>query len=137
MLKDMEHYHLPIYITENGLPSKNDDRRKRFIVGYLKELYHAIHSGVDVRGYFFWSLIDNFEWEKGYAAKFGLVEVDFKTQKRTPRGSYDVYRNICRDNGISHDMLRYLGHAVDQPYEPLKTGLHAKKPWKRNREHRH
>lgn len=125
VLKDFEAMKLPIYITENGLATTVDDRRKRFLVGYLKELWHAIHSGVDVRGYFFWSLIDNFEWEKGYAAKFGLVEVDRKTQKRTPKGSYDVYRRICLENGIPHEMLRYLGHAVDQEYEPLKTGLHA------------
>lgn len=126
VLKDFEQYKTPIYIMENGLPTSIDDRRKRFIVGYLKELFHAIHSGVDVRGYFFWSLLDNFEWEKGYAAKFGLVEVDPKTKKRTPKGSYDVYRQICEANGIPHDMLRYIGHAVDQDYEPLKTGLHAK-----------
>lgn len=125
VLKDFEKYRLPIYITENGLATTVDDRRKRFLVGYLKELYHAIHSGVDVRGYFFWSLLDNFEWEKGYAAPFGLVAVDRKTMKRTPKGSYDVYRHICQENGIPHEMLRYIGHAVDQEYHPLKTGLHA------------
>lgn len=127
VLKDFENYGLPIYVTESGLPSANDDRRKRFLVATLKEIYHAIHSGVDVRGYFFWSLIDNWEWEKGFAAKFGLVEVDFQTQKRTPRGSYSVYAEICKANGIPHEMLRYVGHAVDQPYEPLPTGVHAKK----------
>lgn len=127
VLKDFERYRLPIFITENGLPSANDDRRKRYLVAVVKEAYHAIESGVDVRGYFFWSLIDNWEWEKGYAAKFGLVEVDFATQKRTPRGSYSVYEAICRENGLPHEMLRYIGHAVDQPYEPLKTGVHAKK----------
>lgn len=126
VLKDFEQYKTPIYIMENGLPTSIDDRRKRFIVGYLKELWHAIHSGVDVRGYFFWSLLDNFEWEKGFAAQFGLVAVDRKTKKRTEKGSYDVYRQICEENGIPHDMLRYIGHAVDQKYEPLKTGLHAK-----------
>jgi beta-glucosidase len=128
ILKDLESYKLPIYITENGLPSSNDDRRKRYLVAVIKETWHAIQSGVDVRGYFFWSLIDNWEWEKGYAAKFGLVEVDFFGDlKRTQRGSYSVFKAICEDNGLPHEMLRYIGHAVDQPYEPLPTGLHAKK----------
>lgn len=136
VLKDFEKYRLPIYITENGLATSVDDRRKRFIVGYLKELYHAIHSGVDVRGYFFWSLLDNFEWEKGFAAQFGLVSVDRKTMKRTPKGSYDVYRHICGANGIPHEMLRYIGHAVDQDYDPLETGEHAHPKGKR-KTHRH
>ncbi len=126
VLKDFESYGLPIYITENGLPSSNDDRRKRYLVAVIKEVWHAIESGVDVRGYFFWSLLDNWEWEKGYAAKFGLVEVDFATQARTPRGSYSVYKAICEANGLPHEMLRYIGHAVDQPYAPLETGEHAK-----------
>lgn len=125
VLKDFESYKLPIIITENGLPSSNDDRRKRYLVAVIKEVWHAIESGVDVRGYFFWSLLDNWEWEKGFAAKFGLVEVDFDTQARTPRGSYSVYKAICEANGIPHEMLRYIGHAVDQPYEPLPTGAHA------------
>lgn len=125
VLKDFESYGLPIYITENGLPSSNDDRRKRYLVAIIKEVWHAIASGVDVRGYFFWSLLDNWEWEKGFVSKFGLVEVDFDTQERTPRGSYSVYKGICEANGLPHEMLRYIGHAVDQPYEPLPTGEHA------------
>jgi len=127
VLKDLESYGLPIYVTENGLPSSNDDRRKRYLVAVIKETWHAIQSGVDVRGYFFWSLIDNWEWEKGFAAKFGLVEIDFATQERIPRGSYSVYKAICEENGLPHEMLRYIGHAVDQTYEPLATGVHAKK----------
>lgn len=126
VLKDFERYHLPIYITENGLPSQNDDRRKRLIVATLKETYHAINSGVDVRGYFFWTLADSFEWEKGYVAKFGLCAIEPVTLNRIPRGSFSVYREICRANGLPHEMLRYIGHAVDQPYDPLATGVHAR-----------
>ncbi len=128
VLKDFERYKLPIYVTENGLPSVNDDRRKRLMVATLKEVYHAVNSGVDIRGYFFWSLIDNFEWEKGFAAKFGLCELEAGTLNRLPRGSYSVFTDICKANGLPHEMLRYIGHAVDQPYEPLSTGVHAKKP---------
>ncbi|TAL20414.1 glycoside hydrolase family 1 protein [Patescibacteria group bacterium] len=113
VMLELKELHLPIYVTENGVATLNDDRRVRFIVSYLKELYHAIQSGIDIRGYFHWSLLDNFEWEKGYAARFGLTEVDFKTFRRTPRKSFEVYGEIARQNAISHDILRYLGHAVE------------------------
>ena len=109
-LVDLNHYHIPIYITENGLATLNEDQRSRYIVSYLKELYHAIESGVDVRGYLHWSLLDNFEWDKGLEARFGLIHVDFKTLKRTVKPSAKVYGQICKENAISHDLLRFIGH---------------------------
>jgi beta-glucosidase len=113
VMQELKELHLPIYITENGIATLNDDRRVRFIVSYIKELYHAIQSGIDIRGYFHWSLLDNFEWEKGYAARFGLVSVDFATQERRTKKSFGVYGDIARHNAITHDLLRYLGHAVE------------------------
>lgn len=84
----------PIYITENGAPDGRDDRREIWIKRYLYALSEALKDGYDVRGYYYWSLMDNFEWNEGYAKKFGLYEVDFVTQKRTLRkGSY-AYKNI-------------------------------------------
>lgn len=109
-LYDMSSYSLPIYITENGISTLNDDRRSRYLVSYLKELYHAIQSGVDVRGYLYWSLLDNFEWDKGFKARFGLIEVDFKSLERRVRPSAQVYARICRANAIEHDLLRFIGH---------------------------
>jgi beta-glucosidase len=111
-MMDFSDYHLPIYITENGLASTNDDRRCRFLISYLKEIYHAISSGANIRGYFHWSLIDNFEWADGYNPRFGLIEIDFKTQRRTPRPSAYVYREIIRNNGIPHDLLIFQGHNI-------------------------
>ncbi len=111
VLLDMSDYHLPIYITENGLASTNDDRRVRFLLNYLKEIYHAIHSGVEVKGYFHWSLIDNFEWGS-FEDRFGLIEVDYTTQKRTPKPSAHVYEKIIKENGIPHDLLKLLGHGM-------------------------
>ena len=70
----------PIYITENGIADARDDRRELFIRRYLYAMSQAMKDGCDVRGYFYWSLLDNFEWAKGYEMKFGLYEVDFKTQ---------------------------------------------------------
>jgi beta-glucosidase len=111
-LMSFTRYGLPIYITENGIASADDGKRPRFLVAMLKEVYHAIKAGADVRGYFHWSLLDNFEWEKGFKGRFGLVAVDFRTQKRTPRRSYYVYQDICRRNGINHDLLKFMGHGV-------------------------
>lgn len=104
--------HLPIYITECGVASTNDDRRTRFLISYLKEVYHAITAGVDIRGFFYWSLIDNFEWHRGLDPRFGLIEVDYKTQKRTVRPSAYVYQEIIKNNGIPHKLLKLLGHTL-------------------------
>jgi len=112
VLTDLQSYGKPIYITENGLATTNDDKRQRFLVSYLKEIYHAIKAGIDIRGYFHWSLLDNFEWEKGYTARFGLIEVDFNTEARRPRTSFEIYRRICRENAINHDLMHLLGHAT-------------------------
>lgn len=103
---------LPIYITEVGIASTNDDRRTRFLIEYLQEVYRAIKSGVNVKGFFYWSLIDNFEWHRGFDPRFGLVEIDYPTQTRTPRPSAYVYSEIIKHNGIPHDLLKLLGHGI-------------------------
>ena len=112
LLMDFSDYHKPMYITENGLATTNDDRRVRFVLSYLKEIYHAIQAGADVKGYFHWSLMDNFEWHLGFSPRFGLIEIDFQTQKRSPRPSAYIYRQIIEHNGIPHDLLKLLGHGI-------------------------
>src|SRR3989344_1228225 len=113
VIMDFSDYHKPVYITENGLASTNDDRRVRFLLSYLKEIYHAIQSGVQVKGYFHWSLMDNYEWSDGFSPRFGLIEVDYKTLQRTPLPSAYVYQEIIENNGIPHYLLKLLGHSVD------------------------
>lgn len=103
---------IPIYITECGIASTNDDRRNRFLLLYLSEVARAIKLGVNVRGFFYWSLIDNFEWHRGFEPRFGLVEVDYKTQTRHPRPSAKVYSEIIKNNGIPHKLMRFVGHTV-------------------------
>lgn len=103
----------PIYITENGIASSNDDRRVRYLISYIKEIFHAIQMGADVRGYYYWSSTDNMELHRGFEPKFGLVEIDFKTLKRTPRPSAHVYQKIIENNGIPHKILKLLGHGLD------------------------
>lgn len=108
----MARYRRPIFISENGVASADDGKRPRAIVSMIKELYHATKAGADVRGYFHWSLVDNFEWDKGYGPRFGLVAIDYATQKRTPRRSAYVFQEICRENGLPHRLLRFAGHSV-------------------------
>ena len=103
---------IPIYITECGIASTNDDRRNRFLISYLQEVARAIRTGVNVRGFFYWSLIDNFEWHLGFEPRFGLVEMDYKTQTRHIRPSALVYTDIIQHNGIPHSLLRFIGHTV-------------------------
>jgi beta-glucosidase len=87
----------PVWITENGCsePAGVDDRaRIDYLAGHVDAVARARAQGVDVRGYFTWSLLDNFEWAEGYHQRFGLVEVDFTTQARTPRASFEWYRAL-------------------------------------------
>lgn len=93
-LVELKSYGKPIYVTENGIADANDELRQKFIPAALTAMERAIHDGVDVRGYFYWSLLDNFEWDKGYWLKFGLVAVDRKTQQRTIRPSARVYADL-------------------------------------------
>jgi len=85
---------IPIYITENGIADAKDDRRELFIKRYLYALYRAVQDGYDVRGYFYWSLLDNFEWSEGYTQKFGLYEVNMMTGERRLRDGARAYLDI-------------------------------------------
>lgn len=100
-----ERYKLPVYITENGCATSDwisldgavhDQARIDYLERHLAQLARAIQDGVDVRGYFQWSILDNFEWGYGYTKRFGLVHVDFENGRRTPKDSYDWYRRRIR-----------------------------------------
>lgn len=106
VLFDLQRYNKPIFITENGLATENDAMRSQYIVSHVKEMYHAVHAGVDVRGYFHWSLLDNFEWSEGFTPRFGLVGVSYKTGRRTIHNSARVYAGIAASNGITDDILQ-------------------------------
>ncbi len=103
VLKNYQHYQKPILILENGIADEGDLQRKDFIKDHLKYVHQAITEGVDVRGYFHWSLLDNFEWAEGYWPKFGLYQIDRKTFQRTPRDSAFFYRDTCKNNRIVLD----------------------------------
>lgn len=101
VLKELKKYRKPIYITENGIADSEDKHCSQFIINHLKWVHKAIQEGVDVQGYFHWSLIDNFEWDKGFNPKFGLIEIDYKNFQRKPRHSAEIYGKICEDNKIT------------------------------------
>lgn len=103
-----ERYKLPLVITENGLSNPDwvhldgqvhDPQRIDFTRRYLRELKRAIDEGVPVRGYFHWSIMDNFEWAEGYKQRFGMVHVDYQTLQRTPKDSAWWYRDVIASNG--------------------------------------
>jgi beta-glucosidase len=95
----------PVFITENGCAAIDDRFRIAYLALQLSALKEAIDRGVDVRGYFYWSLMDNYEWGS-FVPRFGLVEVDFNTFKRTPKPSALFYREIIRNNGFSGEMIK-------------------------------
>jgi beta-glucosidase len=100
LLEDLKKYQKPIYITENGLADRGDQHRSWYIKEILKNVHEAILEGVPVKGYFHWSLIDNFEWAEGFKPRFGLYEVNYQTYERVARPSAKFYADICKNNKI-------------------------------------
>jgi beta-glucosidase len=107
-----EYTDLPVYITESGASfedavgpdgSVDDADRVDYLDGYFRAAGRAVEKGVDLRGYFVWSLLDNFEWGEGYSKRFGLVRVDYGTQERTLKRSAHWYRDVIASNGASLD----------------------------------
>ena len=96
----------PVYITENGYSCEDDRLRIVFLAEYLSALHTVIEEGVDVRGYLYWSLLDNYEWGS-YLPKFGLVSVDRANgYRRTPKPSAYFYKEIIQNNGYSPEILK-------------------------------
>lgn len=100
---------VPLYIAENGAAfddvlqpdgTVDDQRRVEYLRGHLRAAHAALQAGVDLRGYFVWSLLDNFEWTEGYAKRFGLVYVDYPTQRRILKASAHWYAQVIRDGGV-------------------------------------
>jgi beta-galactosidase len=101
---------VPLFVTENGIADATDTKRAKYLFDHLSTLQQVIQEGAaDVRGYFEWSLTDNFEWSSGYYPKFGLYAYDPATGKRFRRPSAKVYRTIARHRGITWNLLRKLG----------------------------
>jgi beta-glucosidase len=111
---------LPIIVTENGIESSDDAIRRRYLAQHLHQLWRGLNFNWQVKGYFHWSLVDNFEWERGWTQHFGLWAVDSATHKRTKRPSADLYAAICEANALSSDMVRqYCPEVFDKIFPPF------------------
>lgn len=96
LLLKLKKYNLPVFILENGICAEEDTVRNEFIYAHLKYVNLAIKNGIDIMGYIYWSLLDNYEWDKGFGPRFGLIHVDYATYKRTIRPSALDFSQICK-----------------------------------------
>ncbi|MBU4142700.1 family 1 glycosylhydrolase, partial [Patescibacteria group bacterium] len=103
MLMILKKYNKPIFITENGIADAKDGKRTMYIKEYCRYIHKAISEGADVKGHFYWSFLDNFEWSDGFWPRFGLVEINYKTLERKIRPSAWEYAKICKSNVIASD----------------------------------
>ena len=102
-LEDFSRYRVPMMVTENGIATDDDELRRRYLAEHLTVLGEAVGAGLDVIGYLYWSLMDNFEWAQGTTARFGLAAVNYSTQQRTVRPSARYFERVCRDNRVSYE----------------------------------
>ncbi|MBN2257736.1 MAG: glycoside hydrolase family 1 protein [Anaerolineaceae bacterium] len=100
------HFNRPIYVTENGVEDAEDKMRPRYITQHIHKIWRAVNFNWPIKGYFHWSLVDNFEWERGWSQRFGLWGLDVATQKRIRRPSVDLYASICKENALSSDLVQ-------------------------------
>ena len=108
LLLKLKKFDLPVMITENGICTEDDDLRWEYVSGHLKSIYLAMEKGVKVIGYLYWSLMDNFEWDKGFAPRFGLINIDYNTYARTIRGSAKKFAQVCKSGILSLVILMLL-----------------------------
>jgi beta-glucosidase len=110
-------FDVPLMVTENGIEDSDDRLRPQYLVEHLEQVWRAANYNFRVEGYFHWSLVDNFEWERGWTQRFGLWGLDRETQARIRRPSADLFAAICRENGLSRDMVeRWAPKAVERLY---------------------
>ena len=101
ILRRLSRYGVPLIVTENGISTVDELQREAFLVDHIRALAAAIQEGIDVRGYLYWALYDNFEWTEGFNAHFGLAAVDHATQQRLPRPAGERFASICRSDAIA------------------------------------
>jgi beta-glucosidase len=107
-------FKVPMIVTENGVEDHLDTLRPRYLLQHIHQVWRAVNFNWPVKGYFHWSLVDNFEWERGWTQRFGLWGLNPQTQERTRRKSVDLYEAICRENGITTDMVDRFAPEVMQ-----------------------
>ena len=104
-LKRLAPLHIPIYITENGIPDSDDDQRPRALILHLHQAWQILQNNLPLKGYYHWTLTDNFEWAEGWSLRFGLIALDPETQQRSRRPSADLYAVIAKGNAITPELI--------------------------------
>lgn len=105
-------FELPMIVTENGVEDSQDELRPRYLIQHLHQMWRAVNFNYPVKGYFHWTLVDNFEWERGWTQRFGLWELDLETQARVKRPSADLYAEICKVNGIPSETVAHYAPEI-------------------------
>lgn len=117
-LKFAKSYKLPIVITENGVEDATDEFRLRYMAQHLRKVWAAVNYNWKVEGYYYWTLVDNFEWDRGWTQRFGLWSLDPETQIRTMRKSAKFYTEICKANVLSSEMVQKYAPGVFEEMFP-------------------
>jgi beta-glucosidase len=112
-------FKVPILITENGIDDDKDTLRPRYMAGHIHQVWRAVNFNWPVKGFFWWSQVDNFEWDLAWTKRFGLWELDPETQMRRKRPSADLYAAICKENGLTSEMVEKF---CPELYEKLLPG---------------
>lgn len=111
---------LPVYVTENGVESADDHIRSRYLAQHIHQVWRAANNNWGVKGYFQWSLVDNFEWERGWTQRFGLWGLNPETQERIRRKSVDFYAEVCQNNALSYETVeKYAPEALNKIFPPM------------------
>ena len=116
-------YDLPVYVTENGIEDEEDQIRPRYLAQHIHQLWKAVNFNWKIKGYYHWSLVDNFEWERGWTQRFGLWGLNPQNQVRTKRKSADLYKQICRSNALSSEVVAEYAPEVSDRIFPPKPKL--------------
>jgi len=105
-------YRIPVYVTENGMADADDTIRPGYILTHLAAVWRALAEGADVRGYYYWTLVDNYEWTEGWTTRFGLVSLNPQTQKRSILRSAELFSEIAGENAITREMVENYAPAA-------------------------
>lgn len=118
IIKWSRQFNLPIIVTENGVESRDDDFKRRYMIQHIHQMWRATNFNWQVKGYYYWTLTDNFEWERGWSQRFGLWELDPETQVRRKRPSVDLYAEICRENGLTSEIVAKYAPEISETIFP-------------------
>ena len=117
-------FNLPIYITANGVEDADDDFRRQYLIQHIHQMWRGVNYTWPIKGYYHWSLVDNFDWDRGWNHRFGLWELDSQNQTRTKRKSAKLYEAICRENALTSAQVEDFAPEIFEQLFPGKDIIH-------------